>query len=84
MFVTFQYRGLHHLELYCTLTTGACLKLSMHFDCRYLELRNACIYRLVYIVSKVRNAPESEYRSIDFLSIFSLLSKELTFTVLLA
>ena len=32
MFVTFQYRGLHHLELYCTLTIETWLKLKMQFD----------------------------------------------------
>ena len=38
------------MELYCTFTIKAWLKLNMHFDCRYLELCYACIFRLVYIV----------------------------------
>ena len=36
MFGTFQYRGLHHLDMYCTLITEAWLKSIIHFDCRYL------------------------------------------------
>ena len=36
MVVTFQYRGLNHLD--CTLTIEAWLILNIHFDCRYLEL----------------------------------------------
>ena len=31
---TFQYRGLHHLDLYCTLIVEAWLKSNIHFDCR--------------------------------------------------
>ena len=42
----------------------------MHFDCRYLELWNACIFRLDYIVLNVRDGIESEYPSIVFLSIY--------------
>ena len=38
MCVTFQHRGLHHLDMYCTLINEAWLKSSIHFDCRYLEL----------------------------------------------
>ena len=68
MFVNFQYRGLNHLELYCTLTIKAWLKLNMHFDCRYQELSNACTFRLVYasIVLNVRDGMESKYPSIVF------------------
>ena len=43
MFVNFHYRGLIHLELYCTLIIEAWFKLNMHLDCRYVELWNACI-----------------------------------------
>ena len=32
------------------LSIEAWLKSSMHFDCRYLELLNACVFRLAYIV----------------------------------
>ena len=39
------------------------------FDCRYLELLNACILRLIYIVLNVRDGIESEYPSIVSLSI---------------
>ena len=38
MLMTFQYRGLNHLELYCILTIEVWLKLNMNSDCRYLEL----------------------------------------------
>ena len=38
MFVTFQYRGLRHLDMYCTLIIDAWLKSNFHLDCRYLEL----------------------------------------------
>ena len=41
-------RGLNHLELYCTLTIEAWLKLNIHFDRGYLELYNACIISLVF------------------------------------
>ena len=37
----------------CTLTIEAMLKSNKHFDCRYQELCNACIFRLVYIVLNV-------------------------------
>ena len=73
MFVNFQYRGLQHLELYDTLSIEAWLKLNVHFDCRYLELRNACTFRLVYIVLNVRDGIESKYTSIVFLIIFEIL-----------
>ena len=55
MLVNFQYRRLHHLEQYCTLTIEAWLKFNMHFDRRYLELWNACIFRLLYIVLNFRD-----------------------------
>ena len=43
MGVTFQYRGFNHLEWYCALIIEAWLKLNIRFDCRYLELLNACL-----------------------------------------
>ena len=70
MFVTFQYRGLHHLDMYCTLIIEAWLKLNIRFDCRYLELWNAFIICLVFIVLNVRDRTESKYPSIVFLSIY--------------
>ena len=70
MFVTFQYRGLHHLDMYCTLIIEAWLKLNIQFDCRYLELVNVCIIGLYFIVLNVRDGTESKYPSIVFLSIF--------------
>ena len=69
MHVTFQYRGLHHLDMYCTLIIEAWLKLNIHFDCRYLEVWNACIISLVFLVLNVRDGIESKYPSIVFLSI---------------
>ena len=72
MFVTFQYRWLHHLDMYCTLIIEAWLNLNIQFDCRYLELWNACIIGLVFIVLNVRDGTESKYPSIVFLSIFVL------------
>ena len=69
MFVTFRYRGLHHLDLYCTLIIEVWLKLNIQFDCRYLELWNACIIGLVFIALNVRDGTESKYPSIVFLSI---------------
>ena len=72
MFVTFQYRGLHHLDLSCSLIIEAWLKSNNQFDCRYLELGNACIIGLVFIVLNVRDGTESKYPSIVFLSIFLL------------
>ena len=38
LFVTFQYRGLHHSALYCTLIIEAWLNSNFHFDCTYLKL----------------------------------------------
>ena len=35
MFVTFRYRGLNNLELYCFLTIDAWLKSNINSDCRY-------------------------------------------------
>ena len=32
MFVTFQYRGITHVDMYCTLTIETWLKLNMHFN----------------------------------------------------
>ena len=69
MRVTFQYRGLHHLDLYCTLIIGAWLELNIQFDCRYMELLNACIIGLDFIVLNVRCGTESKYPSIVILSI---------------
>ena len=69
MLVTFQYRGLHHLGMYCTLIIEAWLKSNIHFNCRYLELWHACIISLVFIVLNVREGTESKYPSIVFLSI---------------
>ena len=73
MFVTFQYRGLHHLGMYCTLIIEAWLKSNIHFDCRYLEIWKACIFRLVFIVLDVSYGTESKYPSIVFLSIVLLI-----------
>ena len=70
MLVTFQYRGLLHLDMYCTLIIEAWLKSNIHFNCRYLELWNACIISLVFIVLNVRDGTESKYPSIVFLSIY--------------
>ena len=72
MVVTFQYGGLHHLDLYCTLIIKACLKSTIHFDCKYLQLRIACIISLVFIVLNVRDGTESTYPFIVFLSIVSI------------
>ena len=69
MFVTFQYRGLHHLDMYCTLIIEVWLKSNIHFDCRYLGLWYTCIVSLVLIVLNVRDGIESKYPSIVFLSI---------------
>ena len=69
MFVTFQYRGFNHFELYCTLTIEVWLKLTIHFDCRYLELLNACIFSLVFIVLNARDRNKSKYPSDVFLNI---------------
>ena len=69
MFVTFQYIGLHHLDMYCIFTIEAWLKSNIHFDCRYLELFNTCIISLVFIVLNVRDGTESKYPSIVLLSI---------------
>ena len=66
LFVTFQYRVLNHLELYCILTIEACLKLSINFNCRYLELCNACIFSLMFTVLNVRDEIESKCPSIAF------------------
>ena len=70
MLVTFQYRGLHHLDMYCTSMIEAWLKSNIHFDCRYLELWNVCIISLIFIVLiNVRDGTESKYPSIVFLGI---------------
>ena len=74
-FVTFQYRGLHHLELHSTYIIEAWLKSSLHFDCRYLQLWNACIINLVFIVLNVRDRTEPKYPSIVFLSIVTYILK---------
>ena len=59
MHVTFQYRGLHHLDMHCTVIIETWLKSNIYFDCIYLELWNACIISLVFIVFKVRDGTES-------------------------
>ena len=56
--------------MYCTLIIEVRLKLNIQFDCRYLELWNACIISLVFIVLNVRDGAESKYPSIVFLSIY--------------
>ena len=71
MFVTFQYRGLNHLELYCSLIIEAGLKLCIQFDCRYLILLNTCILSFLFIVLNARDINEYKYPSIVFLSILS-------------
>ena len=47
------------MELCCTLTIEACLKLNMFFVSRYLDLLNTCMLKLVYtftcILLNVRN-----------------------------
>ena len=40
----------------------------MHFDSRYLELLNACIFKLIYVLLNVGNGIEFQYPSIVFLS----------------
>ena len=49
------------MELYCTLTIETWLKSNMHFECKYLELLNASIFRLVFSVLNVRDGLESKY-----------------------
>ena len=73
--MTFQYRGLTNLELYCILTIEVCLKLDINFDCsRYPELLTACVFSLAFIVLNVRDDIESKYSSIVFLSIFNFMN----------
>ena len=64
MFVTFQYRGLHHLDVYCTLTIEALMKSRIHLYCRCLELLNAFTISLVFIKLKERDGTDSKYPSI--------------------
>ena len=52
------------MELYCTLTIVA-----YPFDCKCLELLNACIFSLVFYVLNARDRNESKYPSIVFLGI---------------
>ena len=59
MFVTFQYIGLHHLDLYCTLIIEGMLNSNIQFYCRYPELRNSCIIGFFFIVMNVRDGTES-------------------------
>ena len=67
MFVNLQY--IECLTIWnCT---EAWLKLNIQFDCRYLELWNASIFMIVYIVLNVIDGLESEYPSTVFLSIGS-------------
>ena len=72
MFATVKYKGLHHLDPYCTLINEALLKSKMHFDSRYLEFINACLLKLVNILLNMRNGIEFQYHSISLLSIFDL------------
>ena len=72
MFVTFQYRGLNHSDLYCTLIIVAWLKLNIHFDCRYLELLNEGTFSLVFIVLNARDRNKSKYPSVVFLVYYRL------------
>ena len=72
IFVTLQHRGLHHLDLYCTLIIQAWRKSNIHFDCRNLELLNACKPSLVFIALNVRGETESKYPSF-FWVLFTLL-----------
>ena len=74
MLVTFQYRGLYHLDMYCTLIIEAWLKSNIHFYCRYLEIWSACIISLVFIVLNVRDGTKSKYPSIIFSEYISLIS----------
>ena len=41
--VIFQYRGLYHFDMHCTLIIEAWLKSNIQFGYRYLELWNACL-----------------------------------------
>ena len=70
MFMIFKYRGLHHLELYCTLFIEERLKLNMCFDSRYLELLNIEIS--LNMLLNAGNRIECQYPSIVFLSILKL------------
>ena len=61
----------------CTIWTCSVLKSlkrDIHFDCRHLELWNAYIVNLVFIVLNVRDGTESKYPSFVFLSIFDEIS----------
>ena len=58
--------GLNHLEMHCTLTIETLLKSNMYFYSSYLELCNACVFGLVYIVLDIRDGMESKYPSIVF------------------
>ena len=62
------------MDLYCTLIIQAWRKPNIHFDCRYLELLNACKPSLVFMVLNVRGGTESKYPSLVFLSIVYLAS----------
>ena len=56
MLVTYQFIGLHHLNMYCTLSIEAYLKSNIHFD---LSLSNACIISFVFTLLNVRDGTES-------------------------
>ena len=73
MFECFIIEGLHHFDLYCNSIIEACPKSSIHFDCRYMEVRNACIISSVFIILNVRDGTESKYPSIVFQSILFIL-----------
>ena len=57
--MSFQYKGLSHLDMYCTLTIKAWLKLNIHFDKMHTYI--------VFIALNVRGGTESKYPSIVFL-----------------
>ena len=60
------------MDLYCILIIEAWLKSNIHFDCKYLELWNACDISLGFIVLNVKDGTKYKYPSIVFLSIFIL------------
>ena len=67
------------MELCCTLTIEACLKLNMYFVSRYLDLLNTCMLKLVYtctcILLNVRNG--MDLISLNcFLGILNILNKK--------
>ena len=83
VFVTFQYRGLYRLDMYCTLIIQTWLKWNIHFDCRYLELLNACIFSLVFIVLNVRDGTKSKYPSIVLRGVIRKFAEKCNYIALL-